>query len=651
MHLISYINACIKDHDYFYLSATKAQSWYCFFYSAVMKREQWVVNSEEIRQETVEYYRSLIQAREDAADDFQPPSDARVYEPSDPKAPPIDFGTYDFVIVGAGSTGTVIANRLSEIEEWKILVLEAGDFGDDFTQIPSMAFVAILSNYSWSFRSTPQQTSCLGTVDRACPYPRGRGVGGSSLINGLAYVRGNRIDFDKWAGLGNPGWSYEEVLPYFKKSEDFLPPTNADFHGKNGYLPVEYCTPRSPHLNAFLKANQELGYKLVDYNGAEQIGASQTQQNSRNGRRGDGGSDFITPVLDKRTNLKVMTRSYVTKILVDASTGSAQGVRFSYQNRLYQVKARNEVLVCAGSISTPHLLMLSGIGPVHHLNSLGIPLVGNLEVGSTLRDHSQYYGLNFLSNVSVGSKPRDVYIEEYLEGTGAYAIAGPNSGVGFYQSSLETVPNYPDIEFMLISPNATSTSGYFQKVFQWSEDALDALWGGAEITSSFSIYVINLHQASVGTVRLSSSSPYDYPVINSNFLSDKEDRDINVLYQGIQLALNMTSTEAFKSIGTKLHKKPLVPCKNLEEFSKEYWFCYLRQLSVNVYHPVGTCPMGPDPGKGAVVDNQLKVHGISRLRVADASVFPFTLSGHPNAPCVMIGEKTSDLIKKEYGKL
>ncbi|KAJ8952367.1 hypothetical protein NQ314_007556 [Rhamnusium bicolor] len=490
-------------------------------------------------------------------------------------------------------------------------------------------------------------------VNGTCPFPRGKAVGGTTISNGLAYVRGHPIDFDRWSDMGNPGWSYEDVLPYFKKSEDFhrnnpLAPVDFNYHGTGGYLSVEYHLPPSRYLAAFLNANQELGYKLTDYNSPEQIGASPVQQNTKHGRRADGGSAFILPILN-RTNLKVMTDSFVIKLHINEDTKKVAGVYFSYKGKIHIAKPRKEVIISAGAISSPQLLLLSGIGPKDHLNEMQIPVIQNLEVGSTLRDHSQYYGLTFASNISLPSQPLSNYIEEYLKGVGPFTISGPNDGIGFYQTSFEKTANYPDLELVIISPNATST--FFKDTFGWNDDTYDATWGGIDVSSSFSIYIINLHQLSVGSVKLKSNSPYDYPLIDANFLSDPNNRDIQVLYEGIQFVLKLTATDAFKTIGAKFQAKPLPACKEFEAFSKDYWYCSLRQLTFDVYHPVGTCPMGPDSNSGAVVDNKLKVYGITNLRVADSSVFPFTLSGHPNAPCVMIGEKVSDLIKEQYNRL
>lgn len=492
-------------------------------------------------------------------------------------------------------------------------------------------------------------------VDQRCPLPRGKGYGGTTLINGLAYVRGNPIDYERWEAIGNPGWGYDAVLPYFKKSEDFhktddLATVDYDYHGEGGYLNVEYHAPRSPHLEAFLAGNQLMGYNQTDYNSPQEIGCSPAQLNTKHGRRHDGGTAFIDPVKD-RPNLTLLTNSYAIKIEIDPESKRATGVLFARGNKLYRVKANLEVIVCAGAFQSPHLLMHSGIGPSSHLESLGIPVILDLEVGTTLRDQSQYYGLVFSSNVSVPKYTQQQQIRMFVDGNGPLAINGPNEGLGFIQTSYETIPNYPDIEYLITPPVATSP--YYQRLFRWNNQTLDEVYGGinANLYSSFVMYLINLHQESVGTVRLKSSSPYDYPLIDTNFLSDPKGRDIGTLYEGIQYILKLIETEPFRKMNTRLQTKPLSACSKHRTYSKAYWYCALRQLTVNVYHPMSTCSMGPDPAAGAVVDYRGIVHGMQNLRVADASVIPLTTSGHPNAVCVLIGEKISDQIKSDYGCL
>lgn len=277
-------------------------------------------------------------------------------------------------------------------------------------------------------------------VNFSCPMGRGRGVGGTSLINGLVYSRGSSLDFDRWADqVEDHRWAYDQILPYFKRTEHFMQrdsdaPVFDPVHGKGGLLNVEYHLPRSHQLNAFLKANEELGYRVADYNSGTGLGASPAQINTKNGRTFDVGTAFINPAL-KRTNLKVMTNSYVIKILIDEHK-NARGVIFSHDNRYFRVKASKEVITSAGAFQTPQLLMLSGVGPRQHLASLGIPVIQELEVGSTLRDHAAYYGVSFATNYTEPILPLQAYVEMFLDGVGPLASPGNNQGVAFYESQF-----------------------------------------------------------------------------------------------------------------------------------------------------------------------------------------------------------------------
>lgn len=487
-------------------------------------------------------------------------------------------------------------------------------------------------------------------VNRVCLYPRGKGVGGSTLINGLVYARGHKSDFEEWARLvGDKRWAYDSVLNYFKKSENFVhrdprAPYEPRYHGEGGFLRVEYHLPRSPQLNAFLEAHKEIGLDVVDYN-ANKLGASPAQLNTINGKRFDNGKAFLDSVR-YRSNLEVLTGSYVTKIRINKDTRSAVGVEFSLNGKNYFVKVVKEVILSAGAFGSPQILMLSGIGPKKHLEQLGIQIITDLEVGSTLLDNSAFYGLNFDTNYTEPIKPLRNYINEYLSGVGPLTVPGSNQGVGFYESYYTRGSGIPDIELMMIPANATTQ--FSQKSFGLTDQTYEDLWKFINVPQTFILYVVNLHAKSVGTVRLKSKNPYDYPLINSNFLSDPENRDINVLYEGIQLALQLVQTKAFKAMNTRLQGGPLRACSLYQYLSKEYWYCALRQLTVDLYHPLGSCPMGTDPKKGAVVNSKLKVFGINNLRVADASVFPVVLAGHPNAPTVMVGEQLADLIKYEH---
>lgn len=494
--------------------------------------------------------------------------------------------------------------------------------------------------------------------NRQCPLARGKGIGGTSLINGLVYSRGHKEDFDRWEALGNPGWSYDGVLPYFIKAENFNPPEipspiDPYVHGQSGPLNVEFHRPQHVQQQAFVEANEEIGVPHDDYN-SNKISASSAQITTINGRRHDTGKAYIQPILGKRTNLHVVPNAYVTRIILNSKRsqhdkGSALGVTFTHEGNDYFAYVNKDVIVSAGAYNTPHLLMLSGVGPQYHLESVGINVHTDLEVGSKLKDHAAFYGVTFDTDYNEPIRPQRQYVREYLQGRGPLATPGNNEGVAFYESTYTMGTGYPDIEIMMIPANATTDLS--QRAFRLTDQIYQDLWAYNNRTSSIVMYIICLHCESTGTVRLRSDDPFDYPIIDPQFLSDEEGKDIQLLYEGVQIALELSKTEAFQKMNTRLQGGPLRPCAHHRYLSKAYWYCAIRQVTMDVYHPVSTCPMGPSPEHGDVVDASLKVHGFNNLRVIDVSVFPFTLAGHPNAPAIMLGEKGSDIIKQEYGKL
>lgn len=482
-------------------------------------------------------------------------------------------------------------------------------------------------------------------INRQCPFPRGKGVGGSSLLNALMYVRGNRWDYDYWAELGNEEWSYERVLPYFKKSENFTK-GNPVYHGHHGPVHVEYHRPYSPQFYAFLEANEELGQKIVDYNGRHQLGCAKVQANYIEGYRDDVGKAYIRPFLN-RTNLHLQINSYVTKIIL--RNGTAVAVHFTFEGRQYVANASREIILSAGSINSPAILMHSGVGPREDLQDLDIIVYKDLPaVGRNLLDHPTFYGMNFNMDYQepVGSVVD--YVEEFLNNSGPYTIAGNNQGVGFIRTKLAQLPDdVPDVEFIVVPSNSTGAGAFSQRMYYLTNETYEAVWGGADPTRLFMIYVILLHPVSTGSVRLASSNPFDYPLIDARFLSDPENRDIDTMYEGIKYVLRLIDTEAYRKWNATLHVADLPACRSHEPLSKDYWYCFLRQFTVNVYHPMGSNRMGSDPSS-SVVNSRLKVHGVEGLRVADASVFPWSVSGHTGASAMMVGEVASDLIKQDY---
>lgn len=312
------------------------------------------------------------------------------------------------------------------------------------------------------------------------------------------------------------------------------------------------------------------------------------------------------------------------------------------QNRRYYVRASKEVILAAGSISSPQILMLSGVGPQSELQKYRIPVLQNLPVGQNLLDHPTYYGLNLFSNHSEPNLPISEYVRQYLNGVGPYAVAGNNHGVGFFQT-LTNVPGLPDLEMMIVPSNRTTE--FFQKNFGLTNETLKAMTKNVKNNSTFTIYLVCLHPKSVGNVTLKSNSPFDYPLINSNFLEDPH--DIEVLYRAVLLVKELLKTSPMKAINATMEIVDFPACRSFVPDTKQYWYCALRQMTMNLYHPMGTAKMSPRNKEG-VVDSQLRVYGIRKLRVADASIIPFTSSAHPVAPVTMIAEKLADIIKRDY---
>ncbi|CAH1156144.1 unnamed protein product [Phaedon cochleariae] len=597
--------------------------------------------------DVIQYFTSLIAEGQATSNSYVVPTDASMYKPTDDSV--TDYGTYDFIVVGGGVTGSVVASRLSEMENRKVLLLEAGTFADEeFLRIPSMTAFLANSPVQWGFKSVPQKTACLSLINQRCSGSRGKGMGGTSILNGGIYQRGVPRGFDYWAEITNdPGWSYKNLLPLFKKSEDFhhndpTAPADLDYHGTGGYLNVQFVMPRNPITDIFLQANRELGNPIVDYNGPSQIGATIFQLYMKNGQRLNISSAFLDPVMDRK-NLKVLTESYVTKVNFDKNDKRAIGVTFTHHGKTYSANADREVILSAGVFQTPQLLLLSGIGPKAHLEEVGVEVIEDLEgVGSSLQDDVINQMVIFKSNYSATPKPLEQQIQEYLEGRGPMTEVLASQGVGFYQTQYEK-DDLIDLE--LIS-STTSASEFGRKYMGMRAETYNAIWGND--TKGMAINICNVNPVSKGTVRLKSSSPYDYPLIDFNLMNDPQEKDIAVMYEGVQRVMQMMKTPSYQRYGTEFLANPIPDCMSHELWSKDYWYCFLRHTSIAAYHTRGSCPMGSDPKKGAVVDNELRVFGVKNLRVVDSSVMPVTMSGHNTGTCLVIGEKASEYIKGHH---
>ena len=536
--------------------------------------------------------------------------------------------TFDYIIIGAGSAGCVLANRLSADPARSVLLLEAG--GPDTKMeihIPAAYSKLHGTAVDWGFWTEPQ-TALDG---RRMYQPRGKTLGGCSSTNAMAYVRGNRLDYDDWAALGNTGWGYDDVLPYFIRSEhnDQYDQLNPHYHGNSGPLNVTFATRfKTPLAEAFVDACQQTGIpRNPDYNGADQAGTGFFQFTIKDGKRHSAATAFLKPALN-RPNLKVITRALTNRILL--KNDRAVGVTFlTGKNQTQTATATQEVILSAGAFQSPQLLMLSGIGSKATLAQAGIRLTNELEgVGQNLQDHL-FTGVSSLcSQRGVSS---NFYLKplNQLKALGQYFVSGngpmtisPLEAVAFLKT--DNSKDRPDMQ-LHFAPAHTGDD-YMADMYDLST------W---PTTDGYTILPTVLKPKSVGYVSVRSDSPLDAPVIQPNYLTDEDDR--KVLIKGIREALTVMEADAFGPYRSRLQTPP-------DHSSDDaIWQHILQQLDT-VYHPVGTCRMGTDDDEMAVVDASLRVRGIEGLRVVDASVMPTIVSGNTNAPVIMIAEKAADLI-------
>ncbi|XP_055644502.1 glucose dehydrogenase [FAD, quinone]-like [Toxorhynchites rutilus septentrionalis] len=559
---------------------------------------------------------------------------------------------YDFVIIGASPSGCVLANRLSENPEWKVLLLEAGEHENIFVKIPVFAAYLQSTSYNWGYVAERQNYSCWGMKDQRCALPRGKGLGGSTLINYMMYVRGNRDDFNRWADAGNPGWAYRDVLPYFKKSEKSFLNISNDYHGSNGLLDVRFAPYQTKMSHIFVNSLQELGMPLVDYNGENQLGVSHLHSNLRGGKRLSASAAFLEPVFH-RANLHILTNARVTKVLINHDTKTAYGAEFVRDKKRYVVKAKKEVILAAGGLQSPQLLMLSGVGPAEHLREIGIPVIKNLPVGRAFYDHLYYTGLVFSTNTRDFTLHLDRTVSlpelaKYLKGGGEMTIPGGVEAVGFINTRNRSQDAVPDIELIFVNGSPASDYGSGVRRGLRMSDPLYGIYRPLESgdRDAFMVNLVLLHPKSKGYMELKSSNPFQWPKFYTNFL--KEEEDLETLLSGIKRATQIMDTPTMKRFNTKLHDIPVPNCAHLGFGRDDYWRCTIRTQATSLYHQTGTCKMGPAYDREAVVSPELKVHGIDNLRVADVGVIPVTLSGHPVAIAYLIGEKLADLLKEQW---
>lgn len=525
---------------------------------------------------------------------------------------------YDYIIVGAGSSGCVLANRLSTDPKNRVLLLEAG--GRDLNpwiHVPVGYFKTMHNPATdWCYMTEPDK----GINNRRLQWPRGKVLGGSSSLNGLLYVRGQAQDYDRWEELGNKGWSFKNVLPYFKKSED--QERGADeYHGVGGPLKVSDLRLRRPIADMFIKASVETGIPAnKDYNGADQEGVGYFQQTAHKGFRWSTARGFLNPA-KKRPNLTVITKAHTTRVLFEGTR--ATGIEYLKNGKLEQVKADKEVILSAGAIGSPQILQLSGIGPKELLDKLQIPVVKALPgVGQNLQDHLQIR-LVFKTDLDTLNDELNSYFKQFKVGleyffkrTGPLTLAA--SQVVVFTNSNPSVKR-PDIQFHM-QPLSADKPG-----------------DGVHPFSAFTASVCQLRPFSRGHIEIKSRDPLEYPEIHPNYLSDERDQKIAI--DSVKVARKIADAPALKEHIVD----EFVPGRQFQ--TDEELLDAARQFSQTIYHPTSTCKMGND--EMAVVNDRLQVHGIKGLRVIDASIMPEIVSGNTNAPAIMIAEKGADMILED----
>lgn len=498
-----------------------------------------------------------------------------------------------------------------------------------------------------------------GMKQLRCAWPRGKALGGSTIINYMIHVRGNRINYDRWAAAGNPGWSYREVLPYFIKSEDSrLKYQDEGYHGKGGYLTVSDVKTRTESARAFLEAGRELGNEILDYNGRRQLGFSYVHATTRNGLRCSVEKAFLRPIRHRK-NLKVSTRSRVTKIIINEHNLEAQGVEFTKDGKTYRITARKEVILSAGAFHSPQLLMLSGIGPKHHLESLGIKVLKNLPVGEIMYDHNTFQGLLFSVNDSItfpssGSVENSIESVKFLfDRSGILGSLGGVEALGYIKTrESEEKEDLPDMELIFVGGGLHTDLGRSaRKNYIFTDAIYNTLWKPYEHKTAFSIFPLLLHPKSKGYIKLRSKNPFDSPMLYGGIFTDPQNKDLKTFIASIRYAEKLMRTKAFQKYDARLVEAKIPGCQEYVFDSDFYWECALRHMATTLHHQVATCKMGPREDKEAVVDPRLRVYGVKRLRVADTSVIPIPIAAHSNVPAIMIGEKAGDIIKEDWLKL
>ncbi|KAK5638560.1 hypothetical protein RI129_012855 [Pyrocoelia pectoralis] len=556
-----------------------------------------------------------------------------------------DGNDFDFIIVGAGSAGSVVASRLSENRSWKILLIETGSYPSLESEVPALTLSLQKTKEDWNYEYEP---SAYVRFKEKMPCPRGKGLGGSSLINYFLYTRGNRDDYDNWAKSGNVGWDSDSLFQFHRRIEN-IQGVNSHKFGTDGKLKLTKLE-NEPLIPSIVDAYKELGYPH-DYNDGNPLGRSTGILTVSNGRRQNVAKAYLGMEVKDRSNLFVVLNAHVTKVLIDTSL-SASGVEVRLGKKLLTIHSKKEVILSAGAVNSPQILMNSGIGPKTHLEGLGIKVLKDLPVGENLQDHALFPGLFYKLQKSalipVFKEPNIDNLYDYLiHGKGPLTALG-TIFVGFVNPKNDSklpsieIPHIRIPEKLLISPNS-----YVAETFGFPQAITDTLTKINEMNPITIPLVLISYPKSKGRIQLRSSDPFDAPLIFPNYLS--ETIDVTTIIEGIRFVQKMMKTKAFQALNPELIRINWADCDNVQFDSDAYWDCAIRNLIRTAYHFVGTCKMGPKSDPSAVVDSRLRVHDIKGLRVIDGSIMPSLVGVHTNGPIIVIGEKGAEMVKEDWG--
>ncbi|XP_026725140.1 glucose dehydrogenase [FAD, quinone]-like [Trichoplusia ni] len=572
-----------------------------------------------------------------------------------PEASVKNRDSFDFIVVGAGSAGSVVANRLSENKNYNVLLIEAGGDAPLESDIPGFEVSLFGTEYDWCYRTVNDGKTSQAIINGTVGWNKGKMFGGSSSINAMYYVRGNDQDYQTWYDQGNEEWSVDDVNRCFRKAENLQDgerlsdPEISEFYGHDGPLNVnKFNSTFSTYLAKVMEAWEEIGFRNVPDLNMENVNTSGYLLSTASGGVRQSTSRAYLMTAEKRSNLKILKHSLVTKVLINKKTKRAEGVVVEKNNHKYRFYSKREVIVSAGSIAAPQLLMLSGIGPAEHLREKGItPIVDSPNVGQNLQDHVVAPVFIYGDEPNEATLPNTYldYMNYLVTRGGALAHSDIGTDASAFYSTVEGA-NYPDSQTILVMypKNTPGLKEGFSRTFRYNGTVMDSI---VELNKNYGIFFFGfnlLHPHSKGHIALKTKNPHDAPLIYANYLSDE--RDVETVVKALKMSSKIVNTEYFKSINAFLGRMDIPACNELELDSDEYWRCVSTNLASTLWHPVRTCQMGSDISN-SVVDSRLRVHGVKDLRVVDASVIPSTTSGNTNAPTIMIGERGSELILED----